>query len=133
MLSRAQQLQQVFILKSLDDSKIRTSHIGLKELERLQTISINENPTPWHKLIEKTIKVASLNCAGINAHFIDIQVDEKLLEADLIHLIETSLEENEGNQLMLQNYSNHMVNVGKGKGIATYFKANVFKHQQDIK
>ena len=77
MLSRVQQLQQVYILKSLDDSKIRTSHIGLKELERLQTISINENPTPWHKLTEKAVKVASLNCAGINAHFIDIEVDYK--------------------------------------------------------
>ena len=69
MLSRVQQLQQVYILKSLDDSKIRTSHTGLKELERLQTISINENPTPWHKLTEKAVEVASLNCAGINAHF----------------------------------------------------------------
>ena len=53
MLSRAQCLEQVFILKSLDKSKIRTSKIGLNELERLKTISINENPTPWNKQTEK--------------------------------------------------------------------------------
>ena len=26
-----------------------------------------------------------------------------------------------------------MINVGNGKGIATYFKENVFSHQQDVK
>ena len=70
MLSRVQRLQQVYILKSLDNSKIRTSNIGLQELERLDKISMNKNPTPWHKPTENTIKVATLNCAGLNAHFI---------------------------------------------------------------
>ena len=46
MLSRVQQLEQIFILNSLDESKIRTSQIGLRELQRLQQMSINEMPTP---------------------------------------------------------------------------------------
>ena len=96
MLSRAQCLEQVFILKSLDKSKIRTSNIGLNELERLKTISINENPTPWHgQKGNQTIKIATLNCAGLKPHFKDILADDKLMEADLIHLIETSLEKND--------------------------------------
>ena len=45
MLSRAQRLEQVCILRNLDDSKIRTSSIGLEELRRLDKISINKNPT----------------------------------------------------------------------------------------
>ena len=65
MLSRVQQLEQVFILQRLDQSKIRTSHIGLTELLRLKDISINENPTAWQKSCENAIKVASLNCAGL--------------------------------------------------------------------
>ena len=102
MLSRVQRLQQVYLLKSLNESKIRTSNIGLKELERLEEISINRNPTSWHKPTENTIKVATMNCAGINAHFSDIEADDKILEADILHLLETSLDENEGNQLALQ-------------------------------
>ena len=46
-----------------------------------------------------------MNCAGINAHFIDIEADDKILEVDIIHLLETSLDENEVNQLRLQGYS----------------------------
>ena len=129
MLSRVQRLQQVYLLKSLDDSKIRTSQIGLKELERLDAISINRNPTPWHRPTDNTIKVVSLNCAGLKAHFIDIQADGKILEADIL---ETSLDENEGNKLTLQGYRKHLINVGNGKGIATYFKDDVFSHQQDV-
>ena len=133
MLSRVQHLQQVYILKSLDNSKIRTSNIGLQELERLGKISMNKNPTPWHRPTENTIKVASLNCAGLNAHFIDIEADEKIMKADIIHLLETSLEDKEGNQLTLPGYSKHLINVGNGKGIATYFKNSVFNHQQEVK
>ena len=131
MLSRVQRLQQVYILESLDDSKIRTSYIGLKELERLKTISINENPTPWHKQDENMIKVISLNCAGLKAHFSDVQGDVKIKEADIIHLMETSLEENDDSSFILPGHSKHMINVGNGKGIATYFKDGVFRHEQD--
>ena len=48
MLSRVQCLEQVYLLKGLDESKIRTSRIGLAELERLKMISYNENPSPWN-------------------------------------------------------------------------------------
>ena len=95
MLSRVQQLDQVYILDSLDETKIRTSPIGLRELLRLKENSINENPTPWLKTNEDSIKVVSLNCAGLKPHFVDIQADEHLLKADVIHLVETSLNENE--------------------------------------
>ena len=47
MLSRAQQISQIYILNRLDENKIRTSRIGLEETERLATISLNANPSPW--------------------------------------------------------------------------------------
>ena len=134
MLSRVQCLEQVYILGSLDETKIRTSNIGLNELKRLKTKSANENPTPWNKEIKMgQIKLASLNCAGLTPHFIDILADDKLMKADVIHLIETSLEENEGQQLLIPGYRQHLINVGKGKGIVTYFKEKLFKHEQDFK
>ena len=58
MLSRVQQIEQIFILQKLEESKIRTSHIGLTELLRLKAISINDNPTAWHRPCKNAIKVA---------------------------------------------------------------------------
>ena len=117
MLSRVQQLKQVYILKTFDESKIRTSGIALRETERLASISMNKNPTPWHKEGSKdTIKVVSLNCDGLKPHYEDILSDTTIQIGDIIHIIETSLELNE---------------VGNGKGIATYYKAGIFTNKQD--
>ena len=133
MLSRVQQLEQIFILNSLDESKIRTSQIGLRELQRLQQMSINEKPTPWLRHDNNSVKVASLNCAGLKPHFIDIQADSHLLKADVIHLIETSLDADDNTQFTLPGYSSHFINIGNGKGIATYYKTGVVEHEQDLK
>ena len=132
MLSRAQCLEQVYIVKSLDPAKIRTSNIGLTELHRLKSISFNENPSPWN-VPDKDghIKVASLNCAGLAAHFIDILADDKLLKANIIHLIETSIDKNDDYQPSLRDYESHFISVGNGKGIVTYFKEKLFTHEQD--
>ena len=89
MLSRAQRLQQVYILKKLDKSKIRTNYMALKELERLKEISMNENPTPWQRQKPNTVKVVSLNCAGLQPHFNDIIADNHIMKANIIQLIET--------------------------------------------
>ena len=133
MLSRVQCLDQVFIMKSLDESKIRTSQIGLAELERLKRISYNENPTPWNEPNQNDkVNILSLNCAGLAYHFMDIIADEKLKKADIIHLVETSLENNTKEQFSIPGYEAHFINVSKGKGIMTYFKPNIFIHEQDF-
>lgn len=75
ILSRVQQLDQIFIVNQMDENKIRTSIIGLTETERLAKISINANPTPWHLESSGRVKVVSLNCLGLNAHFRDIEAD----------------------------------------------------------
>ena len=134
MLSRAQRLEQVFIVKSLDEAKIRTSRIGLAELERLESISYNESPSPWYTLSSNDrIKIASLNCAGLAPHYIDVLADEKLLNADIIHLVETSIENTEESQkLNIQGYQSHFINVRRGRGIVTYFKLQMFTHEDDF-
>ena len=136
MLSRVQCLDQVYILKSLDESKIRTSSIGLNELERLKSIYINENPIPWDRessSMKRNIKIASLNGNGLKSHFKDILADNKLLKADIIHIIETSLAKNECQQWNVPGFSSHYINVGNGKGIVTYFKTKLFRHEEDIR
>ena len=61
----------------------------------------------------------------------DILADTTLLKSDILHLIETSLEETEDALLTLPRYKSHFINVGNGKGIATFYKDDLFKHQQD--
>ena len=132
MLSRVQQLKQIYILKTFDDSKIRTSGIALREMERLASISMNENPTSWQQNgNQDTIKVVSLNCAGLKPHYEDIRSDETIKQGDIIYLVETSLEKDEESPLKLLGYESHVISVGNGKGIATYYKTGMFIHKQD--
>ena len=133
MLSRVQQIEQIYILDKLDESKIRTSKIGLEETKRLASISVNANPSAWQKNIMEALKIVSLNCAGLKAHFRDIGRDGMILKGDIIHLIETSLEDEEESPLVLLGYDCHLSSVGRGKGIATYYKASIFSHKQDYK
>ena len=133
MLSRVQQLDQIYILESLDESKIRTSQTALWELNRLKQISLNENPTPWLKSDKESVKVASLNCAGLKPHFADIYVDEHLLKADIIHLIETSLNAADENNFSSPGYNSHFLTIGNGKGIVTFYKNGLAHHELDCK
>ena len=68
MLSRVQCLDQLYIVGELKEEKIRASLAALSELKRLQEISFNKNPTPWHRRDRKAIKIASVNCMGILPH-----------------------------------------------------------------
>ena len=61
----------------------------------------------------------------------DIKQDNNVRKADIIHLIETSLHENEESPLMLPSYNVHNISIGKGKGISTYFKSNIFTPVED--
>ena len=102
-------------------------------MERLAEISVNMNPSPWCKENKDHLKILSLNCAGLQAHFRDIQVDNMIGKGDLIHLIETSLDENDESPLNLEGYKVHLTSVGNGKGIATYYNPDKFKHEKDFK
>ena len=88
----------------------------------MNKVSINENPDPWSKDTENTLRIVSLNCAGLKAHFQDIQADAKLLKGDIIHLVETSVKEDEDeDEFLLDGYKKRFIKNGNGKGIATYY------------
>ena len=123
MLSRVQCLEQVFIVGKIEESKIRMSNKALEELQRLQSISMNRNPTVWMKPDCGYLKIASVNCAGLNAHFEDIKSDSRLLTADIILLQETSLITGE---IVNLDIPSHPVSVhvrqGRGKGVSMYMR-----------
>ena len=132
MLSRVQQLEQIYILDKFDIKKIKLFPHALKELKRLRSISFNENPTPWFKKKEDSLKVCTLNCAGLKSHFEDIKFDQCLLEADVLQFIETSLLKNsDTSTLQLDGYTSHFLNISKGKGLATYVKNDIVMFDED--
>ena len=132
MLSRIQQLDQLFILKKFDCKKIKKYEHAYQELKRLELKSFNKNPTSWIKTDDSVMKVCMLNCAGLQAHIKDIKNDSFLLHANVLHLVETSLvTDSETSDLELENFKAHFLKVSRGKGIATYIKNNVVAHEED--
>ena len=134
MLSRVQELEQVIILKKFDPKKCYPSQKALKEVERMNRVSINENPGPWSRADDNALKILSLNCAGLRAHFQDIETDEHLQKADIIHLVETSLaEEDREDAFILEGYKMSCIKIGNGKGIATYYQHEKFEPKEKVK
>ena len=122
MLSRVQCLNQLFILESLPEEKMKAFPEALEEFARLQSLDISkpEEFNPLH------FKIASLNTRSLNAHIEDIRKDQGLLSADVICLQETWLKPDEK---YLQHFSikgkiNQLNNKGIGKGIATYYPSS---------
>ena len=93
MLSRVCAMWQIFILNKFDESKMYPDKKALKELERLEEISQNKNPTNWEKEDTDSLKISSLNCRSLRKHHQDMISDAVLLKSDVICLQETWLED----------------------------------------
>ena len=123
MLSRICALRQLFILNEFDESKMYPNQQALKELERLEEISKNNNPSEWEIEEKGTLKIYSLNCRSLKKHYQDIITDDELLKSDVICLQETWLEDDSIQEdVNILDYDLHLNSNGKGKGIAIYCK-----------
>ena len=125
MLSRIQRLEQLFIIgKITPDKFFYPENCALKEVRAMEERSMNRNPTPWNNNKLKALRIASLNCAGLQAHYRDLKVDYSLLKADIIHLSETSLTSGDS-QFPLPGYEAEHCVVANGKGVSTYFNSKI--------
>ena len=135
MLSRVQCIEQIYILGDFDESKIRASPAGQRELTRLHKISKNNNPTPWEQDGQTLIKIAAFNCRGMVADKrfkLCISNDDKIWLGNIVHLSEISLKKDmDTERRQKEGYEAHFCLVGTGKGLATYVK-NQFDHDEDI-
>ena len=131
MLSRVQEFEQVYILQSLPKDKIRASVKALKELEEMNGRSINKNPIPWKEENEKSIKISTMNCMNLNITFEEIICDPTLMESSLIALSETWLQP--GIVFNIKGFKSHFNSIGSGKGLALYYKENIFKPTIEVK
>ena len=125
MLSRGEELEQIYVLNKLEEGKIRASKKALKELEKMNERSINQNPIPWKQENENFLKIATLNCMNLKANYEDILCDRTLLQSLVIALSETWLEK--GTELHIDGYTAHFNSIGPGKGLAVYLKDDRFE------
>ena len=135
MCGRAQTINQVFIPDGFDPTKIYTSQTIIDEDTKMTARSINMNPLPWFSNAQQ-IRVAHLNIAGLNYHYLDLKHDPTLMKADVLHLSETSLRPDEEEGLdhldILPGHARSMNSIGNGKGLVSYHN-NDFKFITNIK
>ena len=74
MLSRVQELNQAYILNKLNPKNLYPSQKVLRELERINRVSKNNNPDSWSKDADNALKIVSLNCARLKAPCQDIKL-----------------------------------------------------------
>ena len=123
MLSRVQCMDQVFIVDELKENMIKMSNDALNELQRLEDISINRKPRIWMSESQGVLRICSMNCAGLRAHFKDIQADERLLKADILLFQETSLNVDDQHDFVIVSHPVQFhVKNGRGKGVSVFMK-----------
>ena len=134
MLSRIQSLDQLFILGSLPDNKFYASPKALTELERLNCVSINNNPPVWEQGIQWSLKIVALNCQSLRHKINDLQADPIVLFGDILCFSETWLKNDYvEDDINISGYELHLNSIGEGRGIATYIKKDKLSHIIDIK
>ena len=134
ILSRVQEIAQLFILGSVPRKKIYADPDALIEFERLNQISLNNNPSVWEIKEEKYLKIFYLNCQSLIPKLQHIRDDPTALKGDLICFSETWLNSDcLTNDLEILPYSLHINSVGRGSGLATYFHAKDSQFISDIK
>ena len=134
MLSRNQELNQLFILGNLPEDKLYPHPKALSELERLINKSVNKNPPVWEQEISFSLKIFILNCQSILGHLSDIKSDPMLEFGDVLCFSETWLSTDDCiTDLQRNGYKLHLNSVGRGNGLATYYKEDKFHHVEDIK
>ena len=87
--SRIESIEQIFFSHSLPRKKFKCSQTVLEEIDRLEDISINNNPTAWFQTDEDYIKISALNVYKLDRHFEDLKSDVSLMESSLICCVET--------------------------------------------
>ena len=93
----------------------------------MNSVAVNNNPGPWKENIKGTIKIVFMNCAGIKPHFEDIRIDLQLRHADMIQLLQTSLQDHDIEEdYELSGYNRSFIIKGNRKGLASYFEEEKF-------
>ena len=127
MLSRVQEIDQVFIVEKLPADKLKPSIVALKEVNRLKEIPSNCSfLQQWYSADKDRTRIAFLNTRSLQKHFKDLQCSWTLCSCDILCISETWFKQEQlESEYILKGYEHpHLVSVGPGKGLATYAKTS---------
>ena len=134
MLSRVESITQLFILEEFDEKKVYGNHEAIKELEKMNKISVNERPTAWHDKKIRQTRISLLNCGSLRPKWSHITSDMSITFSDVLCLTETWLWDDEDlEKFKLQGFVGHHNTQGRGQGVSVYWKRDRFKHKKDLK
>ena len=130
MLSRVQQMEQLYILEVLPTEKIVPNVKALAECRRMDSVAVNKQIQNWNS----SLKLAHMNGQSLLRHIDDLKADSVLIQSDIIFVNETWIPEGFTNEekFNLPGFQRKLLNVGRGKGIACFYKSG-FTPVQEIK
>ncbi len=127
-LSRVQELSQVYIVDKLHEDcagwKVNAS--ALSELDDSLKKAINIETEEECKL-----EIMCMNVRSLREHMRDVQHTVRNRNFGVICLQETWLYNNEvTDDYKIENFDCDLTSIGRGKGIATYYKTNFKVHDK---
>ena len=128
MLSRVQELNQLYIVKSVKREKIYPDAKALAEYEQMKLKALKRK----HINNNFILKITSLNIRSLKKHMVDLISEPQIQNSDVVLVQQTCLKKDEPtNVYELTNYNSYFNSYGDGRGIALYFKNN-FDHNEHI-
>ena len=125
MLSRMKEIMQLYILDELPTNKMYPIEKALTEIRRLESVSLNKNPSLWERTdTSNLIKISYLNAQSVISKFENIEKDFSLQQSDVLVLAETWISEDirQDHSYELRSYGTHLNNTGRGRGLAVFYK-----------
>ena len=131
MLSRVEDIEQIGIMGDFKESNIRIDKNALAELQKMNERSMNRNPTPWRDGKE-AVRIAALNVMNLRNNHRYLVQDPTLRFADIVCVSETWLSDG-ADGFTMEGYEVAYNSVGPGKGVAAFFRAEIFNQRTDCR
>ena len=122
-LSRAQNIQQIFIVGELHEQRWFPSNSALQELKNCED---QEQELTNGDDSDTSLIIMSLNVRSLQKHIAEVQRIVHMKPCDVVCLQETWMPANSSDftSYKLGGYNIHLNSVGRGKGIASYTSDN---------
>ena len=134
MLSRVESIEQLFILDKFVETKIYGNQDAIRELEKMNKMSMNEKPSNWYDKKKEQTRISLLNCGSIRPQHAHLSQDRTLTISDAVCLTETWLWTDEDtSRFELDGFTAHHNAAGRGRGVSVYYNKEKFTHKLDMK
>ena len=124
MLGRTQDLNDIYIYEDdkegkFDPKNILVNESALEETKRIRS-KFQEIEAKEESLWNDNFTITYLNIQRLKPHFVHLKADHLVMKSNVISLAETWLKPSD--DVTLDGYNGVQINVGDGKGLATFIQ-----------